>query len=75
LAQLLHFVAEFGGYFVILGFQGGFQLGLELFRRYADGTKLHIQVPNTMEGFEQALSRTPSDAKFVMVATGTDCLN
>jgi transposase len=28
-----------------------------------------------MEGFEQALSKTPSDAKFVMEATGTYYLN
>jgi transposase len=40
-----------------------------------NGAKHHFQVPNTMEGFEQALSKTPSDAKFVMEATGTYYLN
>ena len=33
-----------------------------------NGSKHHFQVPNSPEGFEQALSRTPSDAKFVMEA-------
>ncbi len=37
--------------------------------------KKHFKVPNTSDGFRQALSKTPPDAKFVMEATGTYYLN
>lgn len=40
-----------------------------------NGSKKHFQVPNTLDGFESALSKAPSDGKFVMEATGTYYLN
>jgi len=33
--------------------------------------KFHKQVPNDREGFQQMLAEIPSDAPFLMEATGT----
>lgn len=42
---------------------------------YTGTGKRHFKVPNTPDGFREALSKTPRDAKFVMEATGTYYLN
>jgi transposase len=40
-----------------------------------NGSKKHIRVANNSDGFQEALSKTPTDAKFIMEATGTYYLN
>ena len=42
---------------------------------YTSTGKKHFKVANTPDGFREALSKTPLDAKFVMEATGTYYLN
>jgi len=40
-----------------------------------EGKKFHKQVPNDREGFQQMLAEVPSDAPFLMEATGTYYFN
>lgn len=45
------------------------------FAYIVEGKKFHKQVPNDREGFQQMLAEVPSDASFLMEATGTYYFN